>query len=262
MDLELIFQGVFTSVAASIVNSLITISTIVFSVITFVFKAIYPVACGIGGICVNVACGGFPPLGTLIVWCYPVALAVPETLCIGANAIVTLMGQIGGLIFSAVSFPLSVPRIGLLLSTGITTLFDYLVLELAVLRQTLGALVVRSIFFCPIVPMVWCPIPPLHYFCYLCTLGPVEFLSYGIPLIIGVVVVGIMSTIRIVTAGIYSAYSILVDPICACVNGALFPIDYKTYFGAVSRTITNASSGFSSEADRFSPSAFASARYM
>ena len=97
--------------------------------------------------------------------------------------------------------------------------------------------------------MVWCPIPPLHYFVYLCTLGPVEFLSYGIPLIVEVVAGGTISVIGIVTDSIYSAYSIFVDPICACVNGALCPIDYKTYMGAVSRAITDVSSGLG-----FSPS--------
>jgi hypothetical protein len=92
--------------------------------------------------------------------------------------------------------------------------------------------------------MVWCPIPPLHYFCYLCVSTPVGFLSYGIPLIVEVAVGVIISVIGIMVDSVYSVYSICADPICACVNGALFPVDYKTYFGAVSRTITNVSAGF------------------
>ncbi len=253
MELDSIFQGIFTSLAASVTNSLITISTIVFSAIVFSLNAIYSIACGIGyGICINVACTGLPVIGPLIAYCYPVALAVPETLCIGANAIITLIGLAGGLIFSAISFPLSVPRIILLLSTVMTVLFGYFVLELVVLRETLGALVVRSICFCPILPTIWCPIlPPCHWFAYLCAYPFVAFFSYGIPLIIGVVIGGIISVIGIVKATIYSVYAICVDPVCACVNGALFPIDYKTYGGAVGRITEDVASGFS----RFSASA-------
>ena len=252
MDFELALQGIIPSVFASIVD---TCSHLVLQAVSlclvFCFPCgivVYPWLCehiyGVGGTCA--AC--VPCAGPCNWYAYPFVLAIPETVRILVALSLVPIGIIVSAIRDSTSFPLSLP--GALFSCNVAAGASlwYLFKGIKVLSHAFCVRCVGLTAFCPITFPAWV-CTPACWFCPFIEIQGLRLIPRTLIRVLSGLFIGApLIALDLIMAMNSNIYHICVDPICAAINGAVFPVDYEKFVGSFNSAVESFCAIFSTGA--------------